>query len=156
MSIDRQAVEQFLYREARLMDESRFEEWEALWAGDGVYWVPCNDDHADPTRQVSIIYDDRARIHQRVARLQSGMAHVQEPRSRMRRTVANVEIEDGPPGEITVYSNFLLVEVRNEQRIWAGRTTHRLRPENGEFKLVFKKVVLVNNDVEMPALGFLI
>src|SRR5687768_11915384 len=132
MSIDRQTVEQFLYREARLMDESRFEEWEALWAGDGVYWVPCNDDDTDPTRQVSIIYDDRARIHQRVARLQSGMAHVQEPRSRMRRTIANVEIEDGPDGGITVYSNFLLVEVRNEQRIWAGRTTHGLRSENGE------------------------
>ena len=53
MAVDRQAVEQFLYREARLMDESRYEEWEALWADDGVYWVPCNDDDTDP----NIAYD---------------------------------------------------------------------------------------------------
>jgi 3-phenylpropionate/cinnamic acid dioxygenase small subunit len=156
MAVDRQAVEQFLYREARLMDESRYEEWEALWADDGVYWVPCNDDDSDPNNQVSIIYDDRTRIHQRIARLLSGQAHVQEPRSRLRRTIGNVEIEARADGEIAVHSNFVLVEYRNEQRLWAGRTTHRLRTVPSGFQLVFKKVALVNNDAELPALGFLI
>jgi len=156
MTIDRQAVEQFIYREAQLMDESRFDEWEALWADDGLYWVPSNDDDTDPQRQVSIVYDDRTRIHQRVARLQSGLAHVQEPRSRLRRTIGNIELAEGPNGEIVALSNFILVEFRHEQQIWAGRTMHRLRYEDGALKLVFKKVNLVNNDAELPALGFLI
>jgi len=156
MTIDRQAVEQFIYHEAQLMDESRFDEWEALWADDGLYWVPSNDDDTDPQRQVSIVYDDRTRIHQRVARLQSGLAHVQEPRSRLRRTIGNIELAAGPNGEIVALSNFILVEFRHEQQIWAGRTMHRLRYEDGDLKLVFKKVNLVNNDAELPALGFLI
>lgn len=156
MAVDRLAVEQFLYREARLMDESRFDEWESLWTDDAIYWVPCNDDDTDPRRQVSIIYDDRTRIHHRVTRLQSRLAHAQEPKSKMRRTISNVEIEDGPGGEITVFSNFVLVELRHEQHVWAGRNTHRLRFDNGGFKLAFKKVTLVNNNAEMPALSFLI
>ena len=71
-SATRERVERFLFLEARLMDEHRYKEWLALWAEDGLYWVPCNDDDIDPARHVSIIYDDRARIQQRVERLASG------------------------------------------------------------------------------------
>ena len=38
------AVVDFLYREARLADEARYAEWEALWTDDGVYWVPATTD----------------------------------------------------------------------------------------------------------------
>ncbi len=55
MPFDRYAVEQFLYREARLADEQRLDDWLALWDEDALYWVPCNQDDIDPTRQLSII-----------------------------------------------------------------------------------------------------
>ena len=59
-------VAAFLYREARLMDEHRYQEWLTLWeSSDTLYWVPCNDDDIDPRRQVSIIYDDHDRLMQR-------------------------------------------------------------------------------------------
>ena len=45
-------IAQFLFREARLMDEHRYEEWLTLWADDGVYWVPCGHEDTDPLRQV--------------------------------------------------------------------------------------------------------
>ena len=48
-------IEKFLFREARLMDEHRYDEWLALWTGDAVYWVPCGHEDTDPLRQVSII-----------------------------------------------------------------------------------------------------
>lgn len=157
MAVDRQKVEEFIYYEARLMDEHHYDEWEALWTDDAIYWVPCNEDDIDPTQQVSIIYDDRRRIGHRIQRLKSGAAHAQDPKSRMRRVIGNFEIQDGENGEITVSSNFIMTELRrHRQNLWNGRTIHRLRPENGSFKIAFKKVLLVNNDEEMPNLAFLI
>ena len=54
---DLRAAEPFVYREARLCDEHRFAEWEALWTDDAIFWVPANGDHSDPTRQVSVLFD---------------------------------------------------------------------------------------------------
>ena len=156
MGIDRGEVERFLYQEACLMDEHRYDEWESLWTDDAVYWVPCNADDIDPTQHVSIIYDDRSRIGHRVARLKSGEALAQDPPSRLRRLISNIEISEAENGDIDVRSNFLVIEVRQDQRIWAGRTLHRLRREHGELKMATKKVLLVNNNVELPPLGFLI
>src|ERR1700677_2284137 len=128
MAVDRLQVEQFIYHEARLMDENRYDEWLALWDDDALYWVPSNRDDIDPKREVSLIYDDRVRLGTRILRLKSGLAHAQEPKSRMRRLVSNFEIENGADGEVTANSNFLLAELRRgRQDIFAGRTIHRLR-----------------------------
>ena len=62
MTIDREQVEQFLYREADLMDEHRYDEWLALWTDDALYWVPTGSDEIDPKREISLIYDDRTRL----------------------------------------------------------------------------------------------
>jgi 3-phenylpropionate/cinnamic acid dioxygenase small subunit len=92
----------------------------------------------------------------RIARLKSGFAHAQEPKSRMRRLISNVVIEEAQ-GEVVASSNFLLAELRRgKQDLFAGRTTHRLRPHDGSFKMTSKKVLLVNNDEPIDNLTFLI
>ena len=150
------SIERFLYREARLMDEHRYEEWLALWADEARYWVPCNDDDIDPMRQVSIIYDDRERLQQRVERLMSGSVLAQDPKPRMRRLISNIEVET-KGGEVVVGSNFILGWARGEaQQIWAGRSIHRLVRAGDDFKIREKKVLLINADQEMPLLQFLI
>ena len=157
MAVDRQQVEQFLYYEADLMDEHRYDEWLALWTDDALYWVPTGRDEIDPKREISLIYDDRTRLQVRIARLKSGFAHAQEPKSRMRRVVSNIVSTETENGEILTQSNFLLAELRRgKQDMFAGRTIHRLRPYQGSFKLVFKKVLLVNNDESIDNLTFLI
>ena len=150
-------IHAFLVREARLMDEGRYAEWLALGVR-CLYWVPCNADDIDPATQVSIIYDDRERLGERVERLLSGSVLAQDPLPRMRRVVSNVEIEAADGDEITVASNFVLVFARlSEQQLWAGRTIHRLRRDaGGALQIRSKKVLLVNNDQEMPLLQFLI
>ena len=153
-------VVEFLYREARLADEARYAEWEALWTDDGVYWVPATaDPDADPTRQISHIYDNRARIATRVKLLQTGHRLSQEPASLMRRLVSNVEVErDGE--ELVAGSNFILAELsvqaKHETYLWAGRATHRLRRVNGELRMRSKRVVLINAAEPLPNLSFLI
>lgn len=157
MPVDRHQVENFLYREARLMDENAYDEWFALWADDALYWVPANEDDIDPLRHVSIVYEDKAHLEDRIMRLKSDAAYAQDPRSRMRRVISNIEIEEGEQGDVTVYSNFNLTELRrSKQRTFAGRTIHKLRPEANSFKIAYKKVLLVNNDEVISNLTFLI
>jgi len=157
-AVDRRAVEDFLYLEARLADENRYDEWAALWTEDALYWVPANMDDYDPRQHLSIIYDDREGIQDRVDRLKSGAAWAQEPRSRMRRVVSNFEIE--PPdagGDITVASNFVLGELRRGlQAAYFARQIHRLRPSPAGFKLAYKKVMLINNNEAIHNLSFIL
>jgi benzoate/toluate 1,2-dioxygenase beta subunit len=150
-------VEQFVYREARLADEHEYEEWEALWADDAVYWVPANGDHTDPLTSVSVIFDNRSRIGTRVRQLLTGKRHAQSPPSRLRRLVANVELMRHDGDELVVGANFLVYESRVRRgTLWAGRTEYHLRDTPGGLRLVRKDVRLVDNDRPLPTLGFLI
>lgn len=157
MSVDRERFAQFLYHEARLMDEHRYAEWLELWDAAGIYWVPSGGPGRDPTKEVSIIYDNQAKLNDRIARFQSGDVLAQEPRRPMRRLIANIEIEDTGGAETTVLSNFILVMAElHDQTIWAGQSIHKLRDCKDGFAILFKKVILVNNDIEMPPLQFLV
>jgi 3-phenylpropionate/cinnamic acid dioxygenase small subunit len=151
------SIEQFLYQEARLMDEGQYRQWLSLWTDDAIYWVPCNEDDSDPTRDVSLIYDNRERLVQRIDRLTSGTVQALDPRPRMRRVVSNIEIEAEHGDDLTIASNFILGHARWDiQQIWVGRTVHKIRREGEIFKLAFKKVMLINSDQEIPLLQFLI
>lgn len=99
MATLRERIGEFLFHEARLIDEHRYDEWLALWTDDCLYWVPCNSDDADPARQAMIIYDNRARLDERVYRLTSGAAWAQQPRSRTRRLISNVEVREIDGGD---------------------------------------------------------
>jgi 3-phenylpropionate/cinnamic acid dioxygenase small subunit len=150
-------IQKLLFREARLMDEHRYQEWLALWTHDGVYWVPCGHEDTDPLRQVSVIYDNRAKLGDRVARLQSGSVMAQDPKPRMRRVVSNIEVEHSGQAEAVVESNFVLIHARgSNQYTWCGRSIHKLRAQDGQLKIAHKKVLLVNSEQEMPVLQFLI
>jgi benzoate/toluate 1,2-dioxygenase subunit beta len=150
-------VERFLYREARLADEHRYEEWEQLWSEDGVYWVPANGDQIDPTAQMSIIFDNRARIATRIKQFQTGKRHAQTPPSRLRRLLSNIELLEESGHEVLVGSNFMLLESRERgTQIWGGRAEHRLRLIDGELRMSSKKVMLVDNDRAIHTMAFLI
>jgi benzoate/toluate 1,2-dioxygenase subunit beta len=153
----RREIRQFLYREARLMDEHRYQEWLSLWTEDGIYWVPCSHDASDPTREVSIIYDDRAKMADRAVYLESGTVRDPESRPLMRRVISNIETTRISKSETEVASNFILVEARDHaQFTWCGRSIHRLRLEGQDLKMSFKKVLLVNRGQAMTILQFLI
>ena len=150
-------VTAFVYREARLQDEHRYAEWESLWAEDGVYWVPANGDDIDPEQQMSIIYDNRSRIGVRVRQLLSGRHYSQEPRSRIRHFITNLEITRRQGAEIGVGCNVMVFEsnLRGET-VWAARTTYLLRRVGDDFEMARKTVALVNNDKPLYTLSFLI
>ena len=146
-------VEQFLGHEARLLDERRFEEWMALFTDDGHYWAPARPDQPDPWSEVSLIFDDREIMQNRIRRLRHPRVYAQLPASRAVRQVSNVfvEREDGASGELHVRSVFFMFEHRPTlpeplTRTFAGHYFHRLRREGGSFRIVEKKAVLANCD----------
>jgi 3-phenylpropionate/cinnamic acid dioxygenase small subunit len=158
---EHRTVVEFIYREARLADEARYAEWQALWTDDGVYWVPASTDPAaSPDTHISHIYDNRARLETRLRLLQTGLRYSQEPPSLMQRLISNIEVTRGEDGRLVAESNFVLAELavqaRHEMHWWVGRTTHHLRRVDGELRMSHKKVVLVNAAEPLPNLTFLI
>jgi benzoate/toluate 1,2-dioxygenase beta subunit len=150
-------IEQFLYHEARLLDSGQFEAWFKLFTEDAVYWVPAGRDDIDPTRHVSIIYDDHARLGKRIARLYSGHAYAQDPASKMHRIVSN--IVPGPVGAdaLEVSSMMMLFELsRHKQTIHSCRCEFSLRRVDGVWRIARKKVNLLRNDEVLDCTSFLI
>jgi 3-phenylpropionate/cinnamic acid dioxygenase small subunit len=152
----RTEAEDFLYREARLLDDRRFEEWLTLFADDARYWMPPTEE-TDPLHETSIVYDDHATLTDRVERLRSPAAHSQAPPSRTRHFITNVEVEAADDETVTVYSNLIVYEARvGQERSYAASCQHRLRLQDGAWLITLKKVVLVNGDSPLYNLTFLI
>jgi benzoate/toluate 1,2-dioxygenase subunit beta len=156
--IDRQQAEAFLYLEARLADEHRYEDWASLWTDDAIYWLPSNDDDYDPRRHLSIIYDNRTRIQDRVDRLKSGKAWAQEPISKVCRLISNIETEFlADKAVLQVRSNVTIGECRKGvQTTYYARQIHYLRATQAGIRMSFKKVMLINNNEPIHNLSFLV
>jgi 3-phenylpropionate/cinnamic acid dioxygenase small subunit len=106
---------------------------------------------------MSIIYDNRSRIRVRINQLKTGRHHTQTPRSELARIISNVELTEQAGDEVEVRANVLIFEdnLRGET-LWAARNEYRLRMSSGGFKLVRKKVSLVNNHKPIFTLSFLV
>jgi 3-phenylpropionate/cinnamic acid dioxygenase small subunit len=152
---DGSEFERFLLAEAKLLDERRFRDWMGLFTEDGTYWVPSVPGQKSPFNQASLFYDDRALMKTRIARLEHPKIHVQTPPSRTVHHLGSPTVEEAlDGGEYLVSSTLIMVEYREDrQRIFAGRQYHRLRPEGQSFRIVQKRVDLVNCDSVFEAIA---
>ncbi|RCX10640.1 aromatic-ring-hydroxylating dioxygenase subunit beta [Extensimonas vulgaris] len=151
----------FLYMEARLADESRYLEWEALVEDDMVYWVPLGEGDFDMNKHVSIIADNRSRLRTRIAQLATGKRHAQVPVSPMRRLLSNIEVQRLSDDSWKAQCNFVLYELRKSStgklEVWPGRVEYHLRRRpDGSLGMFLKKVMLVNGEEDVPSLAFII
>jgi benzoate/toluate 1,2-dioxygenase subunit beta len=158
LTFTRDTVEGFLYQEARLADENCYDEWLALWTDDIRYWVPVNVDEYDPDDHVSIIFDNRERLQDRITRLKSGGAWSQEPQSRMRRVVSNIEVAPAQRAdERLIVSNFVLGELRRgREAVYFAQQKHRLRLTAEGLRMADKTVLLVRNNEPLHNLSFIL
>src|SRR4051794_27088003 len=97
-ALARAEAEDFLYAEARLLDERRYDEWMKLFTEDGLYWIPV-DETQPRQHSTSIIYDPPLRREERVHHLMHTSFPAQSPPSRTMHMIANVESEQAE-GEI--------------------------------------------------------
>lgn len=148
-AVDIRLIEAFLFHEARLLDERRFEEWLDLFTETGWYWVPVQAGQDNPRDTISLIYDDRRLLETRIRRFRNPRIHAQIPPSRTSHLLGNVTVEPEPPGdaELLVGSNFQMLEYRRDkQRVFGGSCRHALIHHGDSFKIQWKRVNLVNSD----------
>ncbi|MCU1344396.1 MAG: benzoate transporter [Acidimicrobiia bacterium] len=139
------------------MDTHAYDQWFELWTEDARYWIPCNEDDHDTRIHVSLVHEDYEGLTDRIARLNSGAAWSQDPKSRLCRVVSNIELAEGDSAEVLVHSTFNLTAIRRGRTdIIAGRNQHRLRRVGDGLAMVSKTVVLVDNNEVMNNLTFLI
>jgi benzoate/toluate 1,2-dioxygenase beta subunit len=161
--IDIRAIEQFLYREAILLDEARWEEWLALYTEDCFYWVPSVVGQKDPVETVSLYAEDRMRMEMRIIRVKHPRAFSQEFPTRLSHIVGNVMRDpdngagaDGgtnPRADLVVRSTAHILEFRREdQRMFGGTVRHWLRRVGGDWKIAMKRIDLLNCDAPMEGL----
>jgi p-cumate 2,3-dioxygenase beta subunit len=137
-------VEDFLYREAALLDEWRLEEWLDLFTLDCVYEVPATDlPDGDPARTFALIHDGRPMLEQRVIRLKKPTAHAEFPHSRTRRLLTNVRLLGSTEEEVMVGANFQVIRVRRGVQVsFVGRYEYVLRRTGGGLLIRHRKAIL--------------
>ena len=137
-----------LEREARLLDELRFDEWLALYCPECVYWVPGTPEGGDPRREIAISFDDRRRMEDRIYSLRTGYAWSQAPKSRTVRMVSNVEVFAARNGSARmVRSNYLVGEFRVDgTRYLSGWCGHRFVEQDRRWLIEVRQVNLIDCD----------
>src|SRR5262245_14218012 len=145
---ERDAFRMLLEREARLLDQLRYEDWLALFTPECVYWVPATPHAGDPRREVAVMFDDRRRLEDRVYRLRTGFAWSQAPASRTVRLITNVEVfATGEAATRMVRANFLISEFwGDETRLLSGWSGHRFVERDGRWLIAAKQVNLLECD----------
>jgi len=149
-------VEQFLFREAFLLDSGRLSEWLELFTDDCLYWVPLEQGQVDGLNTCSIIHDDKRLLEVRVRQGRHPRAHARVPASRTVHQVGNVMITGNGEAELSVASTLTLVEYRAErQRVFGATVEHRLRRMADGLRIALKRVDLVNSEAELDGITFL-
>jgi benzoate/toluate 1,2-dioxygenase beta subunit len=144
----RDEFRRLIEREARLLDQLRYEDWLAMYTAECIYWVPSTPQVGDPRREISVMFDDRRRLEDRIYRLRTGFAWSQAPASRTVRLVTNVEVFATARDDVHMLrSNFLISEFwGDETRVLTGWAGHRVVREAGGWKIHAKQVNLIDCD----------
>ncbi len=152
----RQEVEDFLYREAELLDERHYEEWLDLFTEDAHYWMPMrrNVPRDEPEREftrhgtdVNWFDEGKDTLTRRVRQVMTGVHWAEEPPSRICHMVSNVQILSATPAEIGVKSRFLVYRnrVETETDLLVGKREDLLRRVDGALRIARRKIILDQN-----------
>ncbi len=139
----------FVLREARLLDEQRFDDWLDLFDDDAHYWMPLTPGQTDPLLQTSLMYEDKLLLTIRVERLKGLFTYSQQPRSRCHHLLQapQVDSRDEAANRYVTWTPMHYVETRgDDQQLYAAWATHHLAVVDGRLRIKLKRVELVNCD----------
>jgi 3-phenylpropionate/cinnamic acid dioxygenase small subunit len=148
-------LERFVYDEARLIDEKRFDEWYELFTHDARYWMPLTRGQPDGENHTSLFYEDKLLLKVRIERLKNPRSFSQHQPSWCQHVLQRPVIEEGDAetGRYRLRTPFVYVESRlDSQLVLAGVVSHRLRRESSALRIELKKVELTNCDAALPSI----
>ena len=154
-------IEEFLYREAELLDAHRYEEWLDLFTDDVHYWMPMrrNVPRDEPEREytrdgldVNWFDEGKDTLARRVKQILTGIHWAEEPPSRICHMISNVQVGDARPGwaepsEVAVKCRFLIYRnrVETETDFLVGKREDLLRRVDGRWKIARRRIALDQN-----------
>ncbi len=159
MTPTQQQLIDFVVREARLLDEKRYDEWNALFTDDGLYWVPLTPGQPDGTQHTSHLYEDKLLRDLRIERLKSPRAFSQQPPSRGHHLLQTPTVEtfEADANRYVVRSEFHYSEAQNdEMNFFVGTAFYELKAVGGALRMTLKRVNLLNSDAALPAVQLFI
>ena len=146
-------------REARLLDECRYDEWLALWTDDGLYWVPLVPGQTEALQHNSHLHEDKLLRELRVERLKSPRAFSQQPPSRAHHLLQTpaVDLADATPNHFVLRTPFHYTEAQGDETFFlVGTVFHHLTLRDGRLLMRLKRVDLLNPDAALPAVQLFI
>jgi 3-phenylpropionate/cinnamic acid dioxygenase small subunit len=145
-------IEQFIYHEARLLDEKRWAEWNDLFTEEGEYWMPASPNQPDAKNHVSLIYETDLLRAVRIKRFKHPNAFSLKPEPRSSHLISNIILDsyDDATGIAVVTSRFIMLQYRREEQdVFGGSYTHCLKSTDQGLKIKSKKIELINCDAAM-------
>lgn len=149
MTVTRDDIIDFLYAEARMLDEGRFSDWLDLWLEDGHYWMPLDYRQTDPDLVTSLLYEDNFMLRLRVERLNGERTFSQKPKSRCHHVIQRPFVDefDADGGRFVTNTSMHYVETRlDDQFLLACTATHELKLVDGQLRIANKRVDILNCD----------
>jgi benzoate/toluate 1,2-dioxygenase beta subunit len=152
MPLSIEDVEQFLYREARHLDDREFEKWLECYGPDAEFWMPAWDDDEtlvqDPQRDVSLIwYPNRGGLEDRVFRIRTDRSSATSlPEPRTSHNITNVEIVEQDDGQCRIRFNWFTLYYRYQTiDTYFGTSFYTLDTSGSQPLITYKKVILKND-----------
>ncbi|UZE09466.1 benzoate 1,2-dioxygenase small subunit [Pseudomonas sp. B21-053] len=151
MTITYEAVRDFLYREARYLDDKQWDDWLELYAADASFWMPSWDDNdeltEDPQREISLIwYGNRTGLEDRIFRIKTERSSASIPDTRTSHNISNIELLEHTDGLCKVRFNWHTLSFRYKTvDSYFGSSFYTL-DVRGENPLIKAKKVILKND----------
>lgn len=154
-SITPDAIREFVYREARLIDEKRFAEWYDLFTEDARYWIPLTRDQPDGENHTSLMYEDKLLLKVRIERLKNPRSFSQQQPSFCQHVLQapSLEVSDDSGSHCVARTPFVYFETQlDTQFVLAGVSWLHLVAVSGDLRIQMKKVELLNCDAALPSI----
>jgi len=152
---DLEALTRFVYHEAQLVDEKRFDEWYELFTDDAYYWMPLTRNQPDGENHTSLFYEDKLLLRVRIERLKNPRSFSQHQPSFCQHVLQSPALEsvmaDGAGW--VMRTPFVYVESQlDQQLVLAGIARLHVVSLEGRLRIRLKKVELVNCDAALPSI----
>ncbi|SMX51245.1 benzoate 1,2-dioxygenase small subunit [Actibacterium lipolyticum] len=152
-TLSNEDVQQFLYAEARCLDDREWDQWLAFYHDDCEFWMPAWDDHdtltEDPQNEMSLIYyPDKSGIEDRVFRIKTDRSSATSlPEPRTSHNLSNIEIISQQDGELKVRFNWLTMNYRYGKTDQHWGCSFYTIDTTGPTPLITAKKIVLKNDV---------
>ena len=146
-------VRDFLYREARHLDDAQWDQWLELYSADASFWMPAWDDNdtltEDPQSEISLIwYGNRGGLEDRVFRIKTERSSATMPDTRTSHNLSNIEIVEQAEGLCHVRFNWHTLSFRYKTTdSYFGTSSYTLDMRGSQPLIKAKQVVLKNDYV---------